>query len=402
MTNFVVGKIGLPIRFDWINYKSKFFSPADDISRLIVNLSFNNPSDNFYIIGKNNFNDLNISYRLKLFPHNNVFNTFIKDWKSPLDYLNSNSIIIDYGVICLGPVLSFNIPNKSYTKSGDIARPLDSAVKYAASYIHTLNEINVKWVSIVDDPRHLNHTAKDLENKPVLNLSQVKKENVKYCCVEMMSTLDEKINLVKDDWKNRRDKISIVLNQAGTDETLNNTSKLGNGHRPRYPILKEWILDNYDANVYGKWSDEIVKSNKSFRGTINRGKLYPEMANWKHSLCVPIDKGWATAKYLEYLKCGISPFMHPEYDDQKNTNVQDFYRVQSVEEMKDKIATSDDTHIKEINKAINNCLSDEYVSGQKINDEIYSALGIERNIKNKLRDLWTPQKTNNLEGFMNE
>ena len=124
----------------------------------------NNPSDNFYIIGKNNFNDLNISYRLKLFPHNNVFNTFIKDWKSPLDYLNSNSIIIDYGVICLGPVLSFNIPNKSYTKSGDIARPLDSAVKYAASYIHTLNEINVKWVSIVDDPRHLNHTAKDLEN----------------------------------------------------------------------------------------------------------------------------------------------------------------------------------------------------------------------------------------------
>ena len=145
----------------------------------------------------------------------------------------------------------------------------------------------------------------DLENKPVLNLSQVKKENVKYCCVEMMSTLDEKINLVKDDWKNRRDKISIVLNQAGTDETLNNTSKLGNGHRPRYPILKEWILDNYNANVYGKWSNEIVKSNKSFRGTINREKLYPEMTNWKHSLCVPIDKGWATAKYLEYFKSSL-------------------------------------------------------------------------------------------------
>ena len=69
--------------------------------------------------------------------------------------------------------------------------------------------------------------------------------------------------------------------------------------------------------------------------------------NWKHSLCVPIDKN-VTAKYLEYLKCGISPFMHPEYDDQKNTNVQDFYRVGSVEEFKDKIAMSDDTHIEEI------------------------------------------------------
>ena len=44
---------------------------------------------------------------------------------------------------------------------------------------------------------------------------------------------------------------------------------------------------------------------------------------------------------------------------------------------------SDDVHIKEINKGIENCLSEEYVSGQKINDDIYSALGIKRNIKNK-------------------
>ena len=54
---------------------------------------------------------------------------------------------------------------------------------------------------------------------------------------------------LKDDWKNRRDKISIVLNQAGTDETRNNTSKLGNGHRTRYPILKEWILDKPNDDI---------------------------------------------------------------------------------------------------------------------------------------------------------
>ena len=61
---------------------------------------------------------------------------------------------------------------------------------------------------------------------------------------------------------------------------------------------------------------------------------------------------------------------------------------------------SDDVHIKEINKAIENSLSEEYVSGQKINDDIYSALGIKRNIKNKIRDLWPPQKYNTLESFM--
>ena len=142
-----------------------------------------------------------------------------------------------------------------------------------------------------------------------------------------------------------------------------------------------------------------MKSSGAFKGTINRGKLYPEMMNWKHSLCVPIDKGWATAKYLEYLKCGVSPFMHPEYDSQRNTNIQDFYRVQSAEEMRDKIAMDDDTHIKEINKGIEGCLSNEFVSGQRINDEIYSALGLERDIRNEVRDLWTPQKTSNLEEF---
>ena len=92
--------------------------------------------------------------------------------------------------------------------------------------------------------------------------------------------------------------------------------------------------------------------------------------------------------------------MHPEYDDQKNTNVQDFYRVGSVEEFKDKIAMSDDTHIEEIKQG--RYIKTVYlmnISGQRINDGIYSALDIERNIKNKVRDLWTPPKYNTLEEF---
>lgn len=430
MTNFVIGKLGLSCRFDWPSHDSNWFSAADDISRLIVNISYNNPNDNFYIIGNNDLDTLKYQRKQELFPHNNVFNTYNNKkklgekyhhsgWKTPLEYLNKNSINIDYGIIAFGSVLPRNVPNKTYTKSGTIAKPLDRAVKYVAPYVNVLNELGIDWVSLVDDPRHFSVKMLDLFNKPKVFLSQVKGtekflniisyENqeivetdipVKYSYVETNVVLDEKISFIDESWKNRRDTISIVLNQAGTDETLNNTSKLGNGHRPRYPILKDWILDNYDANVYGKWSDEILKSNKSFRGTINRGKLYPEMSNWKHSLCVPIDKGWATAKYLEYLKCGISPFMHPEYDDQRNTNVQDFYRVQSVEEMKDKIAMNDNTHIEEINKGINSCLSDEYISGQKINDEIYYSLGLKRDIKNKTRDLWTPQAVGSLDEFL--
>ena len=67
---------------------------------------------------------------------------------------------------------------------------------------------------------------------------------------------------------------------------------------------------------------------------------------------------------------------------------------------KDKIAMNDNTHIEEINKGINSCLSDEYISGQKINDEIYYSLGLKRDIKNKTRDLWTPQAVGSLDEFL--
>ena len=39
MTNFVIGKLGLSVRFDFPEYNSGWFSAADDTARLVVNLS---------------------------------------------------------------------------------------------------------------------------------------------------------------------------------------------------------------------------------------------------------------------------------------------------------------------------------------------------------------------------
>ena len=431
MTNFVYAKVGLSLRFNTIDVggKGDFFSGSDDLIRLLVNLAYNNPDDNFYIIGASDFSDLKSSTISKLFPNNNVFDTIGKRVVNkyerpyaPIKYLNKNNINIDYGIIPLGPVLQRTIPNLTRTKKGSVAKILDRGINFQAPVWHTLNELGIDWVCLSDDPRTLK-LSYDLHNLPTKILSQVKgevscvnitsydnqteiKTNIKvdYRNIEVSNCLDQKICEVDDSWKKRRKLISTALNEASFDEGVNTTytTKLSNGHRPRYPILKEWLLNNFeDMNVYGSWSEDIINSSKAFKGKINRHKLYPEMMNWKHSLCVPIDKGWATAKYLEYLKCGVSPFMHPEYDDQRNTKVQDFHRVNSTEELKDKIEMDDNTHIEEINKSIKNCLSDEYVSGQKINDDIYESLGLKRNIKNKLRNLWTPQAIGSLDGFMN-
>ena len=421
MTNFVVGKLGLSCRFDWSENKTNWFSPADDTAKLIINMSYNNPNDNFYIIGKNDLTDLPSYKRETLFPNNNVYNTYTKGWMSPIEYLNNNAINIDFGIITFGPVLGRNVPNKTYTKKGTIAKPLDRAIKYVAPYVHTLNELGIEWVCLAEDPRHFSASILDLFNKPKIFLSQVngthkfssiqsyENQNIeeceipiKYSYVETGIILDEIIKPITDSWKSRKVSISIVCNEAGTDETPTSTKILSNKNRPRYPILKKWIIDNFETPmVYGRWPDEIMQSNKAFKGTINRKYLYSEMLNWKHSLCVPIDNGWATAKYLECLKCGSSPFMHPEYDSQKNTNIPEYFRVSTVEEFKDKINDNGNKHIEEINRGVTMCLSDEYISGQKLNDEIYFSLGLKRNIQNQTRDLWTMKEQTSLSDFFN-
>ena len=127
MTNFVYAKVGLSLRFNTIDVgvKGDFFSGSDDWVRLLVNLAYNNPDDNFYIIGTSDFSDLKSSTISKLFPNNNVFDTIGKRVVNkyerpyaPIKYLNKNNINIDYGIIPLGPVLHRTIPNLTRTKKG--------------------------------------------------------------------------------------------------------------------------------------------------------------------------------------------------------------------------------------------------------------------------------------------
>ena len=127
MTNFVYAKVGLSLRFNTIDVggKGDLFSGSDDWVRLLVNLAYNNPDDNFYIIGASDFSDLKSSTINKLFPNNNVFDTIGKRVVNkyerpyaPIEYLNKNNINIDYGIITLGPVLHRTIPNLTRTKKG--------------------------------------------------------------------------------------------------------------------------------------------------------------------------------------------------------------------------------------------------------------------------------------------
>ena len=68
----------------------------------------------------------------------------------------------------------------------------------------------------------------------------------------------------------------------------------------------------------------------------------------------------------------------------------DFYWVDSPADLIGRIeGTREVMHIEELNKAIDSCLSDEFTSGQYLNDIVYKHLGIDRKgRKNKNRELW--------------
>ncbi|SVD44744.1 uncharacterized protein METZ01_LOCUS397598, partial [marine metagenome] len=215
MSNIGFAKTGLQLQFTGLSGGGKFNS--DDHCKLLINLCYNNPDDNFYIIGQNDLRRLSYSEKVRLFPHDNVFdalgwssNDADSKWSKPVEWLNQYNVNLEYAIIGGGPTLNVNVPFKIKTSSGSIAKPLTFGKRGAAPVIHTLNETGVKWVGLADDPRCLNTSlAKDLFNKPEIILSQVNKKikskhiqsyenqelieheiEVVYCNIEMACNLD--------------------------------------------------------------------------------------------------------------------------------------------------------------------------------------------------------------------
>ena len=426
MANILFAKVGLTLpKTIWGS--DDLVAGYDDDVRFLVNVSYNNPDDNFYVIGNNRLDKLEPNAKKRLFPHDNVFDTYdlhkigthrrelTKLYLTPLEYLDENSVSVDCGIISLGNMLSRNIPEKTKQTDGSWYGSLASAMRAVAPIIHTLNETGVRWVALADDPRSIDQLvdAADLFHNPTIVLSQINDDisakhiksyqddnkmittdiEVKYAHLESLVVLDEKVNLVDDSWKDRTNNFSIALNGATHKEGLDQSKRYAAGIDNRLPKLRKWILANTDyfgdCEIYGGWGEDVIASDKRFMGIVARSNLYSTMSNWKHSLCIPIKDGWATTKYLECLKSGVSPFITPAYDTEKNTKLQDFYRVDSSADLIGRIeGTREVMHIEELNKAITSCLSDEFTSGQYLNDEIYKHLGVERNITNVNRELW--------------
>lgn len=246
-----------------------------------------------------------------------------------------------------GPVANCNIPNKSWKRNDlkngvkEYAKSLETFANYVAPIYQYLNESNIPWVMIANDPRYIGQ-GNDCMNQPKKILSQytetiemqtfdnwVDQNYIKnkipsvYAGMEKIFLIDKKMPSVMT----KTISFMLVLNEGN------------NGVKSRYPMLKEYVLDSMrDVAIYGKWDEATIGNDTRFKGPKKFEDLQAELPSVKYTLIIPIKPGWVTAKWVEMISNGIIPFFHPTYDEQKHCKVPDFIRLTNPSDLGEKIA----------------------------------------------------------------
>lgn len=366
---YVFGKIGKAIKFD--SKKWGATGGDNEAPSLILKLAEQNPNDTFILISSNDFDKVqfnkpsNIINGLKsLGPLKNMHDSFFTDTLKDKDIAGA--------IIVLGPTCRKNLeywPRLGFAKS------------YCAPIIHYLNNSNVKWIGVCNDPRYYLKDVRDLTNKPLKYLSQYNESFVKkvfsklppdndndlidmtinseYSGVEKIMLFNNKTN---KNFENKNNDFNIILNEGK------------NGVKSRYPELKKYVLNFFDdVNIYGEWYSEETKNDLRFKGPKPFTEIVDITKKSKFSFIIPISPGWVTSKYIELINNGIIPFFHPNYDSQKNLDIPDFLRIESPNQLKERIdiiKSDNDFYVKLITELQNKFITENDINGKTISDTI--------------------------------
>lgn len=380
---FLCGKIGKSVKFNpntWTGLGGDCEAPM-----LLSKIAELNPNDTFIIIGKNDID----KHRIKLnLPDNliSVYETAEKEEKKDHNFIikKLNNIKIDGCFLLSGPTGNVNIPNKSFKrtelKNGNkiFAKSLETFQNYVAPIYNYLNETNIPWILIANDPRYINQ-GNDLLNQPKMILSQYN-ETIKMKCFDNWENQNYIFNNINSIYA-KMEKI-FLINQNISELNINDkTIKFlvvlnegNNGVKSRYGELKKYVLDYInDVEIYGKWDPKSIKNDKRFKGTMNFHELQSTLDKVKYSFMISITDGWPTMKIWELLSHNVIPFMHPGYDTQNNCNMPDFIKIKNPEELHEKIEYLENNQDKYI-QILNECkaqITGEDLSGQALSNIIF-------------------------------
>lgn len=420
--NIAIGKIGKVMLFSHKKWGLGGGDPA--VSILYTAIADMNPDCTFYILGRSDFGSLTAEEKATLFPRNNVIDCWsevtreeswvtVEEWikpeewdiprieakknkikEMPLDFLKKYNVKLDAAIMFAGMVSSVNMENtiKSVRGKG-FSKTLAQFQHTAGPVIHVLNVTKVPMFTISEDPRHIKIIARDLFNRERFCLSQI---NEKLWVNPIRSYEDQSRFKYEIDVRYAEtEKIFLLGEQRRDLTTLEKTIPLAifmNGHGMhgddgRYPIVKEYVLDQFpDAIIYGRWPNTIHANDSRFLRR-RMGDIMDEVVlRTKYTLVASIKPGFVTCKPYEMLNFGIIPFLHPDYDRKNLLGLPEWLTVSGPAEFKEKIEyleANPDKRDKLMHK-LQTYLKEEYFDGRFVNNmvmkHVYEVQGL----------TWTP------------
>jgi len=389
LKHVAVGKIGRSISFNPNKWQS---TGGDNEPPIFYETLFHTyPDTKFYLLGSTDFSTSTPDVQNRVNKYNNVIDILapqkMKPWMAQnKDKMDERALYITYleqwmeteeghelayntldaGLFFMGPTGCATVYGKMELMKtpGQLASPLLMLARYAGPIIHFLNVTKLPWGMILNDPRYFPAQLRDLFNSPNVIFSQYN-EMIKH---KMVAAYDRTQELLENHIESKYagvEKIFLIgKNEPQTEDTSNDFNSFfddddtdvevdsesieekthkfmivcNQGKPSRYPDLKKYILDHVDdVEIYGKWDEDIIANDSRFKGPKKFNDLQKILARVKYTFCIPIKPGWATAKFWEMINYDIIPFMHPEYDTQKNIGFPEFLRVRSAKELYEKI-----------------------------------------------------------------
>ena len=392
-----IGKIGKSIKFgpeEKGTGKKAMTAGSIDARIIFQTLIKFNPQDTFYLIGRSNFSRLKPDVRKKVDPHGNVVDVWakFKDWFDNQDdkdevteswryieHVIKTEDKFDIGIFIAGGVLEYAVQGKTL-KDGKPIKTLMAAAKYAGPIHHFINETKIPYMVLSLDPRCYPKPAKDILIPPkrilqLINETVEVEHRVSYESNEMI--IDkvpavysgiETLYVVEDEEPAALDNF---FDEPEYERDINMVLWLNEGKPSRYNDLKNFILDSVeDVQVYGVWNEKALKDPRIEQ--VAMSELSWQFPRTKYTFCIPIAPGWATGKFWEMIKHGIIPFMHPEYDEQKNIGFPEELRVKDSNDLLEKINLYNDDEVlyNRLHKQLKDMITPDKKSGKYMNDII--------------------------------
>ncbi len=390
--NIAFGRIGKKLFFNPNNWGLIGGNAAPII--LITNLAAMHPQNQYYIIGRSDWNTLDEDFKNEICPNGNITNV-LRDrdrlpkveemlkgecdlHEQPIKYFKKNNIKIHAGIFINGILCHAYQFNKTYkVNKKDHIRILPMFYLDGSSIVNTLNNLQFPFVAITQDPRQVGiNENREYFNTKFTTLTQQNFGTIQFKHIksykQAKEVITDPIDFIyghtqktflmgqkkpnkKDYINNRNTLISIFMNGHGS-----NYKKDG-----RYDVINEYIFSNFpNTLVYGKWSNQIVEKDPRF--IVKRmGNMKDIVYDTKYTLVNSIKPGFVTCKPWQMIHFGIIPFFTPDYDPQNLLGLPDFLHLKDPQDLKKKIEMlqSNPEYYDELRQFLYKHLKDQYYDG---------------------------------------